>query len=73
MRKSQIELVLTSEMYYLVVNAEIKGQILSSEHNLTAIRAEAFQYCIYYGKCIAIEWWFNGSREELEAKLKKKI
>ena len=66
-----IEVVKTPTMYYVVVNKKIDAQFIPMELGLIRARSTAFEYCQYYGKCIAIEWEFNGSREELEAKLKQ--
>lgn len=66
-----IEVVKTPTMNYLVVNKKIYAQYLPTEQGLILVRSKAFEICEYYGKCIAIEWEFNGSKEELEAKLKQ--
>ena len=66
-----IEVVKTPNMNYLVVNKRVDSQFIPTEQGLILVRSKAFEYCQYYGKCIAIEWEFNGSREELEAKLKQ--
>lgn len=70
-KKQTIEVVVTTEMYYLVVNAEIVFQIIPSAQNLTILKSKAFEYCVHNGTCVAIAWVFEGSREQLEAKLKK--
>ena len=61
-------------MYYLVVNKKVDSQFTPMELGLIRARRKAFEYCKNYGKRIAIcffECEFNGSREELEAKLKQ--
>lgn len=70
-RQFVIEVVKTPTMYYVVVNKKIDSQFIPMELGSLYARSTAFKYCQYYGKCIAIEWEFNGSREELEAKLKQ--
>ena len=71
MKKNQIEVVATTDMYYLVLNQDIIFQMIPSEQNMTSIKAKAFEYCVYYGNCIPMAWVFEGTRQELEAKLKQ--
>ena len=70
--EKRIEVVRTPTMLYLVVNSKIEFQIIPSQRNLLDLRSEAFTWCLYYGKCIAMEWRFEGTKEELEIKLKEK-